>query len=128
MENTAVSIIQYAMEMERNGQRFYTHFKDQVKGEKAKKVFEGLAKAEEEHYQILKEALENLLRENAWSQGDPLPLEQASIFELVKEEENLYPSRLESDISDLAIMRMAYLIEHDFAEFYRKSLDRIRDL
>ena len=126
MEN-ALQILQYAMEMEKKGQQFYNSFKDQIHNNKTKAIFENLVKAEEDHYNILAREYEKISKGESWSDPDSLALGNNTIFQSAQEEEKLDGERLSSAVSDLAIMRMAYLIEHDFAEFYRKALEKTED-
>lgn len=125
MDNT-LQILKYAMEMERQGKMFYEKYKDEVQNEHAKKVFASLADVEKEHYNILKTHYEGLSENENWNNTD-LDLSGGSeIFDEVFEEEKgkLTEDNLDSNFSDMNIMRMAYLIENDFAEFYREAMKR----
>ena len=52
---------------------------------------------------------------------------EENIFEAREESEHLEATLGESDIPDLTIMRMAYLIERDFKEFYTNAAENAND-
>lgn len=125
MDNT-LQILKYAMEMERQGKMFYNKYKDEVQNEKAKRVFENLAEVEEEHYNILKKHYDGLAENKNWSSTNLELSSGDKIFEKVLNEERdkMTDENLKSNFSDMAIMRMAYLIENDFANYYRDAVDK----
>jgi rubrerythrin len=119
MENT-IKILEYAMTMEKQGQQFYLKYKDEFKSEKAKRIFENLAKVEAEHYKILKQEYEAFVKGEKSEQFDVTLSGGDTIFEeAMKQEQDLMTPDSEAGLNELAIMRMAYLIENDFAEFYK---------
>ncbi|MGO1368191.1 MAG: ferritin family protein [Senegalia sp. (in: firmicutes)] len=125
MDNT-LGILKYAMEMERQGQRFYEKYKDDVENENAKKVFASLAKVEDDHYQILKKHYDGLSENKNWSSEDIDLSGGEDIFEntFKEEEDKMTEKNLNSSFSDMTIMRMAYLIENDFANYYRQAIEK----
>ncbi|MBS4537617.1 ferritin family protein [Clostridium sp. D2Q-11] len=125
MDNT-LQILKYAMEMERQGKMFYLKYKDEIQNEKAKKVFANLAEVEEEHYNILKKHYDGLESNKNWSSTDLELSSGEEIFQKVLEEEKdkMTEENLDSNFSDMAIMRMAYLIENDFANYYRDAIKK----
>jgi rubrerythrin len=119
-----LAALKYAMDMEKTGQKFYQNNMDKIKGERAKAIFKNLAVMEEEHYNFLKRQYEAIASEK--------PLESMEEDELL--EHNLFTKRQSEEgiedreeLSNLSILRMAYLIEHDFANFYRNAKDFIED-
>ncbi|WP_425447804.1 ferritin-like domain-containing protein [Dethiothermospora halolimnae] len=116
-------ILEYAMEMEKQGEKFYLKYKDDVEDKQTKKLFENLAKIENEHYNILKKHFDILSEGGDWSVMDSDLSGGEEIFENVMKEEELLSKDYKSNLSDLAIMRMAYLIENDFANFYDKAVE-----
>ncbi|WP_130808108.1 ferritin family protein [Senegalia massiliensis] len=125
MENI-LQILKYAMEMEKQGQRFYQKYKDEIEDKDVKKVFESLADVENDHYNILKKHYDGLSENNNWSSFDIELSSGSEIFENVFEEEKdkMTKRNLESSFSDMTIMRMAYLIENDFANYYREAITK----
>ncbi|MEN1761034.1 ferritin family protein [Anoxynatronum sibiricum] len=121
-------IIAFAMNMEKQGQKFYESFADQVDHPEAKKWFEVLAETEREHYEILEKQYEQLDNDGTW-----LPIESLTadmdpgLFESRSQREQIEPGDAKHSLSDLSVLRMAYLIENDFAEFYKKAMDQVSD-
>ena len=52
---------------------------------------------------------------------------KTTIFGQRESSESLDTTLVESDVPDLTIMRMAYLIERDFKEFYAEAIDMVED-
>ena len=124
----ALDILQFAMDMELQGQNFYASFSDKVENPVSKKMFESLAKEERRHYDILKKEYENIEVNQEWSGTENLDeFKGENIFEVRKEAEDISTEDLKSSTSDISILRMAYLIENDFAEFYKKAVDNTED-
>lgn len=125
MKNT-LNILEYAMNMEKKGQEFYITYKDKVSNPQIKELFESIADVENDHYNTLKKQYDYFFKNNSLNNID---------FELSKGEE-LYGNRsveissvnLEYDVSDLPIVRMAYLLENDFALFYERAAEKVEDL
>ncbi len=126
--NGAVEILKLAMSMERQGQRFYEGFADQVESPVVKALFHSLAKTEEEHYNILKNELDKLAAGGQWSPvGELKPSIERSLFDIRLEAEKLTTEKLAMSHSDISLLRMAYLIENDFAEYYQKAMNYTED-
>ncbi len=126
--NGAVEILKLAMSMERQGQRFYEGFVDQVESPVIKEIFNSLSKTEEEHYYILKKELDKLVAGGQWSPvGELKPSIERSLFDVRLEAEKLNTEKLAMSHSDISLLRMAYLIENDFAEYYKKAMDYTED-
>ncbi len=121
------SILKFAMRMEKDAQNFYEHYMNKTKSEDTRKTFFELAQIEKKHYDILKEKYEKI------STSEP-PIVISWVVDDLSREKN--PSILadNSDMmengqqeSDLSILRMAYLIESDFAHFYEKAVNLVDD-
>ncbi|MTI48282.1 ferritin family protein [Sporosalibacterium faouarense] len=120
-----IKILKYAMHMEKQGENFYLKYKDDIENERGKRIFENLAKVEREHYNLLKAYYDELSQNKSW---DDLNIDLSGgeeIFEAVMNEEKdkIISENIKDNMSDMTIMRMAYLIENDFANFYQKALE-----
>lgn len=124
MKNAA-EILRYAMNMERKAQEFYNFYKDKVTSRKIKELFEGLVAMEEDHYTILEKQLESLEKNNTFAEINLTEVEGENIFKA--KSKDLDHVDLEYDLSDLPILRMAYAMENDFANFYQKALEQAED-
>lgn len=122
---TMLKILEYAMTMEKQGQQFYLKYQDAVEGERFQGIFASLAQVEEEHYALLKKQYDLMKQEgnlgtfeSALSRGD-------EIFEQVlRQEQAMKDPEADQSLNNLAILRMAYLIEKDFADFYSKAAEQ----
>ena len=126
MEDT-LKILEYAMTMEKQGQQFYLKYKDEFKSKEAKRIFENLAKVEAKHYKILKQEYDAVVEKGNLTQADvELALSGGeSIFEeAMKQEQDLMTPDSDTGLNESVIMRMAYLIENDFAEFYKHAAEQ----
>jgi rubrerythrin len=126
--NNPKEIIAFAMNMEKQGQKFYESFIDQVDHPEIKKWFEILADTEREHYDILEKEYAQIEKEGSWRSLQDLEVsDQPNLFQARQEAENVNPEQLKHTLSDLSVLRMAYLIENDSAEFYRKAMEKVDD-
>jgi len=114
-------IFEYAMTTEKQGQQFYLKYRDEIDGARFQEVFGNLAKVEEEHYQILKNEYEKLEKSGTLESLDVDLSGGDEIFERVlQEEKKMLDPEADLSLNDIAILRMAYLMENDFADFLPK--------
>lgn len=124
-----VRIMKYAMQMELDGHNFYKEKSGEFKNPITRELFERFAEVEMDHYDYIKRQLERYLETDEFILDEELlNREEASIFEIRKKSEHIDTTLIESDVPDLTALRMAYLIEKDFAEFYRHSSESVEDL
>ena len=112
-------VLKVARKMELQGMEFYDEQKGRVKLPVLQELFAFLSDMERGHADYLGRQLKNL---SAGRSLDGLP-ETAEMdrYRNIMEKQKINPEGLDSDLGDYSIMRMAYLIEKDFAEFYEKS-------
>ncbi len=115
-------ILEYALEIEKKGASFYKEQANNVQNQEAKKLFEKLSDFEEKHVNYIQNKLEELSKK------------QAIVFdpEEISEEEFIFESRKQEELdkqtkNDLPIIRMAYLIEKDFHDFYKKASQQVSE-
>lgn len=122
------SILKYAMQMELEGYNFFKEKAEKFSNPTSKALFEELAEVEMEHYELLKEQLDSYEKTKGFKDiSKELDVNSREIFKKREKSEHLNATLQESDIPDLTILRMAYLIEKDYAEFYRKAAERADD-
>ncbi len=126
MYNVA-SIIRYAMEMELQGHNFYRENSEKSDNPMTKEILTKLAKTELDHYEYLKSLLKEYEDTNAVSGEIPLPKEEDVIFQHRKEAEKLDAAIEQSMIPDMNVLRMAYLIEEDFQQYYENMANKVDD-
>lgn len=125
MSKKIENILKFGMKMEKNAQDFYSFYANNLQDENLKKLFEEFVKIEQEHYKYLESILKSI-----GSQEPPI-----SISWVVDEQNKMVDPHiladnsklLESDISDVTILRLAYLIESDFAAFYKQAAEKVED-
>lgn len=121
-------ILSFAMRMEEDAGNFYSHYMDSVKSESTKDLFRELVKMEKHHYSVLRETFERMgfsdppisaswVVDNAFAAKDPHILADAS--DTIQSAED--------EVADLAIIRMAYLIENEFYLFYKNAIEAVDD-
>ena len=114
-------IYQYALKREEEGYQFFKGNADSASHAAVAGVFHKLAEEELGHIEYLKNLLANLSGQNDGSVED---LEGDGFFEERAQAELMDQSIIESMIPDVAVLRTAWLIEHDLAEFYQKAADK----
>ncbi|KDR94706.1 Rubrerythrin [Peptoclostridium litorale DSM 5388] len=121
----ALCVIKYAMQMKKNEQEFFSNFKSKVKNQNIRQLFESLEGLEKEHYEVLKAQYDSVEKENEFCSIDLSIEDEAKIYQ--KESLELENVSLEYDMSDIPILRMAYLIKNDFVEFYKNAAENLSD-
>jgi rubrerythrin len=119
--NNINKILKYAFEVEKRGEMLYEENARMMKNEGARVVFEKLASMEAEHQRYIKNFANKL--------GITLEIEEENTEEHFEKRFNEVSQRssLSSDLGDMAALRVAYLIEHDLAEFYRRAASKSED-
>jgi rubrerythrin len=117
-------IYEYALQREREGKDFFQRNAERMSHAAAVEIFQKLAAEEQKHIEFIQELLEALESgQSALETG--IELKQEDFFSQRAELERLDQTTLESMVPDLTVLRMAYLIERDFAEFYETAAQRI---
>ena len=112
-------VLKMAHKMELQGMEFYEEQKGRVKLQLLRELFAFLSDMERGHAAYLEKQLENMA---AGKSLDALP-DDASMdrYRDIMDKQKIEPADLNTDLGDYSIMRMAYLIEKDFVQFYEKS-------
>jgi rubrerythrin len=118
-------ILEYAMKMELDAKEFYRFNVDRVESPSIKKMFNELVEMEEGHYAVLK-----IMHERLGVQNPPVSI--SWVVDDVSKEVNLPIIADNSDLiaddaslNDLSIVRLAYLMEGDFALFYKNAAEKV---
>lgn len=111
-------IYEYALQREKEGYQFFKSNADKASHAAAKEVFQKLADEELKHIEFIT----NLMKNPDEGQAN-IVLEEDGWFEERARKEYLDQSLIESMIPDVAVLRTAYLIENDLAEFYEKAAE-----
>ena len=120
-------ILRYAMQMELNGHNFFKENAKKFNDPTSEALFIKLAKIEMEHYNYLERQLNSYIKTKSFDISEEVMNREEDIFEARAEAENIEATLQESDIPDLTILRMAYLIEKDYKEFYTNAAENADD-
>jgi rubrerythrin len=116
-------VYEYALQREYEGRDFFLSNAERMSHAAATGIFRRLAEEEQKHIQYIEAMLASVnAAEAPAAPGDDLLTEDR--FSSRAESEMLDQTAIESMIPDVTILRMAYLIERDFAEFYEMAAGR----
>lgn len=117
-------IYEYALQREHEGKRFFEQNADRLQHAAAAGAFRRLAGEEQRHIDFIQGLLNALDEGRSPSAAMDNELEQEAFFSERAASEMLDQTVIESMVPDLPVLRMAYLIERDFAEFYESAAER----
>jgi rubrerythrin len=111
----------YALQREHEGKRFFEEHSGRMSHASVADVFAQLAAEEQKHIQFIEAQMAAL--DEGLSSGEELglALEGEGFFSQRANSEMLEQTVIEAMVPDLPVLRMAYLIERDFAEFYEMA-------
>ena len=122
-----IKIYQYALQREYEGRDFFRNNAKRVGHAAAVGVFENLAAEEEKHITFIQGLIDALKGETTSPLDIGKAMEEAGFFSTRAQSEALDQTVIEAMVPDLPVLRTAYLIERDFAEFYEMSAKRVED-
>jgi rubrerythrin len=114
-----LKVYQYALLREREGKRFFEECAGRVGHSAAVQAFRELAAEEEKHIRFITRLIDGHVPETQPEEPDG----GEGFFSKRAVSEVLDQTVLESMVADLPVLRMAYLIERDFVEFYESAAE-----
>lgn len=117
-------IYEYALGREHEGKRFFEENAARLSHAAAVQAFRQLAIEEQRHIDFIESQLRAISLGQAGDVEVGTQLEEAGFFSSRALAEGIDQSVAESMVADLPVLRMAYLIERDFAEFYELAAER----
>jgi rubrerythrin len=114
-----LKIYKYALQREIEGKRFFAENAARMSHGAAAGAFKNLAAEEQKHIDFVQSQIDQIEKKVSPSLGNDL--ENEEFFSQRAISEILDRTVLEAMVPDLPVLRMAYLIERDFAEFYEKA-------
>ena len=117
-------IYEYALSREYEGKRFFEENASRLKHAAAVQAFKQLAEEEQKHIDFIRAQIAAL--DKGGDQAEPAvhEMEDAGYFTMRALSEGIDQSVAEAMVPDLPVLRMAYLIERDFAEFYAQAAEK----
>jgi rubrerythrin len=117
-------IYEYALQREHAGKDFFETNAERMSHAAAKGIFRRLAEEEQGHIEFIESLIEALDTGGKADTGVAAELAEGSFFLQRAKSEMLDQTVMESMVPDLPILRMAYLIERDFSEFYEMAASK----
>jgi rubrerythrin len=118
-------IFEYALNREYEGKHFYEENAGRLTQAAAVNAFKQLAGEEQKHIDFITIQIEALESGGAGNVDFGIKLEQEGFFSQRAQSEIIDQKVAEAMVPDLPVLRMAYLIEKDFAEFYESSAKQL---
>jgi rubrerythrin len=117
-------IFEYALAREYEGKSFFEQNADRLNHAAAVDAFKRLVAEEQKHIDYIQIQLDALERNEPADYQAGIEMENAGFFTARADSESLDQTIVESMIPDLPVLRLAYLIERDFAEFYEMAAQK----
>jgi len=114
-------IYEYALQREYEGKKFFEDNAGRLHHPAAAGAFKALAAEEQKHIEFISSQIAALDSGEKPSAAMGPRLEQEGFFSQRAASESLDQTVTEAMVPDLPVLRTAYLIERDFAEFYEMS-------
>jgi rubrerythrin len=112
-------VFEYALQREHEGKAFFENNAERLSSAAAVGAFKAIAKEEQRHIEFIQAQINAL---DAKASSDEIPtapnLDETEFFADRADREMIEQTVNEAMVADLPVLRMAYLIERDFAEFY----------
>ncbi len=113
-----LKIYEYALSREYEGKRFFEENARRLTQAAAVNAFLQLAGEEQKHIDFVLDQIKAIKEGMQGNVEYGIQLERAGFFSQRAQSEIIDQSVAEAMVPDLPVLRMAYLIERDFAEFY----------
>lgn len=117
-------IYEYALQREYEGKRFFDQNAARLNNAAAVYAFKKLAEEEQKHIEFIQNQLDLLDYGQRSSVEFGITFQKEGFFSQRAISEDLEQTVNEAMVADLPVLRTAYLIEHDLAEFYEMAADK----
>lgn len=124
MSGKILGILEYALSKEMEGMNFYESKARTVHNEEVKKTFLELGKMESDHVDYINGLI------NKVNEDEPLRYKGEEIGDAFRDrqkQEIVNQGDFKKLKTDIPVLRMAYLIEQDFMEFYNKAAESVEE-
>jgi rubrerythrin len=119
-----IKIYKFALIREHEGKRFFEENAKRLNHSAAVEAFLKLAGEEQKHIDFIQRQIDSLNKTQPGDVAYGIQLEREGFFSVRAHSEMIDQSVAEAMVPDLPILRMAYLIERDFAEFYENAANQ----
>jgi rubrerythrin len=118
-------IYEYALQREYEGKRFFEQNAQRLSNAAAVNAFKKLVAEEQRHIEFIQNQLDLLKHGQSSSVEFGNAFQKEGFFSQRAVSEDIEQTVSESMVADLPVLRMAYLIEHDLAEFYEMAAGKL---
>jgi rubrerythrin len=122
-----LKVYEYALQREREGKAFFQQNAGRFSHAAARGAFEKLADEEQKHIEFIQGLIDGLGKGGTGGIDVGKAMEEHGFFSQRAQSEMLDQTVIEAMVPDLPVLRMAYLIERDFAEFYEMAAKQATD-
>jgi len=116
-------ILEYALQREHEGKAFFENNAERLSNAAAAGAFKAIAAEEQRHIEFIQAQINALDEKESGGQSAP-ELDETGFFADRADKEMIEQTVNEAMVADLPVLRMAYLIERDFAEFYQLAASK----
>lgn len=123
-------VFEYALQREREGKAFFLNNAERLNSAAAVEAFKAIAEEEQRHIEFIQAQIDALdAKESgvATAHKAAPALEESKFFADRADREMIEQTVNEAMVADLPVLRMAYLIERDFSEFYQQAASKAED-
>ncbi|GAB4428812.1 MAG: hypothetical protein Kow002_17580 [Anaerolineales bacterium] len=113
-------ILEYALQREYEGKAFFENNAKRLSNAAAQEAFKVIAAEEQRHIEFIQAQINALDAKEPGKYPTP-KLGETDFFADRADKEMIEQTVNEAMVADLPVLRMAYLIERDFAEFYHQA-------
>ena len=120
-------VLEYALQREYEGKAFFENNAERLSSAAAVGAFKAIAKEEQRHIEYIQAQINalNVTKTGKQTVSQPAPdLDEAHFFANRADKEMIEQTVNEAMVADLPVLRMAYLIERDFSEFYHQAASK----
>ena len=116
-------VLEYALQREHEGKAFFENNAERLSNAAATGAFKAIAAEEQRHIEFIQAQINALDAKEPKKQVAP-ELDETEFFANRAEKEMIEQTVNEAMVADLPVLRMAYLIERDFSEFYQQAASK----
>lgn len=120
-------VLEYALQREHEGKAFFENNAERLNNAAAIGAFKAIAGEEQRHIEFIQAQIYALDAKESGQQAavQPAPeLDETRFFANRADKEMIEQSVDQAMVADLPVLRMAYLIERDFSEFYQQAASK----
>lgn len=120
-------VFEYALQREHEGKNFFAQNAARFGHAAVVGAFQKMADEEQKHIDFIQALIDGADAGSTDGMAKGMQFDAEGFFSQRAEAEMLDQTVVESMVPDLTVLRMAYLIERDFAEFYEMAAGRVED-